>query len=55
MKLVRQKHEFGTEVYFAGTHIGGPEGYRPTTAKINRILDLAAPTNLTGLRSFFGC
>ena len=55
IKLARHKLKFGTEVDFAGTHIGGPEGYRPTTAKINGILDLAAPTNLTELRSFLGC
>ena len=35
IKLARHKLEFGTEVDFAGTHIGGPKGYRPTTAKIN--------------------
>ena len=55
IKLARHKLEFSTEVNFACTHIGGPEGYRPTTAKINRILDLPAPTNLTKLRSFLGC
>ena len=42
IKLARFKLEFGTQVDFAGTHIGGPEGYRPTTAKINGILDLPA-------------
>ena len=26
IKLARRKLEFGTEVDFAGTHIGGPEG-----------------------------
>ena len=46
IKLARHKLEFGTEVDFAGTHIGGPEGYRPTTAKISIILDLPATTNL---------
>ena len=34
IKLARHKLEFGREVDFAGTHIGGPEGFRPTTAKI---------------------
>ena len=55
IKLARHKLEFGTEVDFAATNIGGPGGYRPTTAKINGILDLPAPTNLTELRSFLGC
>ena len=27
IKLARHKLEFGTEVDFAGTRIGGPEGY----------------------------
>ena len=54
IKLARHKLEFSTEVDFAGTHIGGPEGYRPTTAKKNGILDLTAPTNLTELRSSLG-
>ena len=43
------------EVDIARTHIGGPEGYRPTIAKINGILELPPPTNLTKLRSFLGC
>ena len=55
IKLVRHKLEFRKEIYFAGTHLGGPEGYCPTTAKINGIIDLPAPTNLTELRSFLGC
>merc|ERR1711895_144484 len=55
IKLARQKLEFGKEIDFAGTHIGGPEGYRPTTAKINGIIDLPAPTNITELCSFLGC
>ena len=55
IKLARHKLEFGKEIDFAGTHLGGPEGYRPTTAKINGIIDLPAPTNLTELRSFLGC
>ena len=36
IKLARHKLEFGMEVNFAGTHIGGPDGYRLTTTKINR-------------------
>ena len=55
IKLARHKLEFGKEIDFAGTHLGGPEGYRPTTAKINGIIDLPAPTNLTELRRFLGC
>ena len=51
IKLARHKIEFGTEIDFAGVHLGGPEGYRPTTAKIN-IRDLPPPTNLAELRSF---
>ena len=30
--LARHKLEFGWEVDFAGTHIGGKDGFRPTTA-----------------------
>ena len=55
IKLARHKLEFGKEIDFAGTHLGGPEGYRPTTAKINGIINLPAPTNLTELQSFLGC
>ena len=40
IELARHKLEFGTEVKFASTHVGGPEGYRPTTVKKNSILDL---------------
>ena len=47
IKLARHKLEFGKEINFAGTHIGGPDGYRPTMAKINRIIDLPAPINIT--------
>ena len=54
-KLARHTLDFGTEVDFARTHISRPEGYRPTTAKINGILELLPPTNLTELRSFLGC
>ena len=55
IKLARHKLEFGKEINFASTHIGGPDGYRPTTAKINGIINLPAPTNITELRSFLGC
>ena len=55
IKLATYKLEFGKKIDFAGTHIGGPEGYRPTTAKINGIIDLPAPTNIMELRSFLGC
>ena len=55
IKLARFTLEFCTEVDVPGTHIGGPEGYRPTTAKINSILELPPPTNLTELRLFLGC
>ena len=54
IKLARHKLEFGKQIDFAGTHIRGPEGYCPTTAKNNGI-DLPAPTNSTELRSFLGC
>ena len=40
IKLARHKLEFGREVDFAGTHIGGPEGFRPTTAKIEGIINI---------------
>lgn len=39
-KLATHKQEFGKEVDFTGTQIGGPEGYHPTKAKINGILEL---------------
>merc|ERR1711867_220020 len=55
IKLARHKIEFGTEIEYAGVHLGGPEGYRPTTAKIEGIINTPAPTNLTELRSFLGC
>ena len=55
IKLARHKLEFGKEIDFAGTYIGGPKGYCPTTAKINGIIDLPASTNKTELRSFLGC
>ena len=54
IKLARLKLEFGKEIDFAGTYLGGPEGYRPTTAKINGIIDSPAPTNMTELRNFLG-
>ena len=54
IKLVRHKLEFGREVDFVGTHIGGPEGFRPTTAKIEGIINMPHPTNITELRSFLG-
>ena len=55
IKLARHKLEFGKEIDFTGTHIGGPDGYRPTMAKINGIIDLPAPTNIIELRLFLGC
>ena len=55
IKLARHKLEFGKEIDFAGTHLGGPDGYRPTTAKIEGIINMPAPNNLTELRSFLGC
>ena len=55
IKLARHKLEFVTEVDFASTHIGGLDGDWPTTAKINTIINLLAPTNLTELRLFLGC
>ena len=55
IKLARYKLEFGREVDFAGNHIGGPEGYCPTTAKIKEIINLPHLSNLTELRSFLGC
>ena len=54
IKLARHKLEFRKETDFAGTHLVGPEGYQPTTAKIS-IINLPAPTNITELRSFLGC
>ena len=54
IKLARHKLEFGREIDFAGTHIGGLEGFRPTTAKIEGIINMSHPTNITELRSFLG-
>merc|ERR1712240_84914 len=54
IKLARHKLEFGREVDFAGTHIGGKDGFRPTTAKIEGIINMSHPTNITELRSFLG-
>ena len=39
IKLARHKLEFGREVDFAGTHIGGPKGFCPTTTKIEGIIN----------------
>ena len=55
IKLASYKLEFGKDIDFAGTDLGGPDGYRPTTAKIEGIINMPAPTNLTELRSFLGC
>ena len=52
IKLTRHKLKFGKEVDFAGTHIGELEGYYPTTAKINSIVELTPPSNLNELWSF---
>ena len=46
IKLACQKLEFGRVVDFAGTHIGGQEGFRPTTAKIEGIINMSHPTNI---------
>ena len=54
IKLARHKLEFRREVDFAGTHIGGPEGFRPTTAKIEGIINMSHPTKITELRGFLG-
>ena len=43
------------DVDCAGKHIGGPDGYRLTTAKINSIIDLPAPINTMELHLFLGC
>ena len=47
IKLARHKLEFGQEVNFTGTHIGGKDGFRPTTAKIEGIINMSYPTNIT--------
>ena len=47
IKLARHKLEFGREVDFAGTRIGGQEGFRLTTAKIEGIINMSQPTNIT--------
>merc|ERR1711873_342282 len=46
IKLARHKLEFGREVDFAGTHIGGKDGFRPTTAKIEGIINMSDPTSI---------
>ena len=40
---------------FAGIHIGGPQGFLPTQVKIDALLNLSPPSNLTELRHFIGC
>ena len=55
IKLARHMLEFGTEVDFTRTHIGRLDEYWPTKVKINGILELPPPTNLTELRSFLSC
>ena len=52
--LARHKLEAGEEVEFAGVHIGGPLGYRPVQSKLDAIIKLKHPENLTELRSFVG-
>ena len=55
IKLARHKLEAGPEVNFAGTHIGGPNRYCLTQAKIDAIINLPAPTNINELRLFIRC
>ena len=52
--LARHKLEVSEEVDFAGIHIGGPLGYRPVQAKLDGIIKLKPPENITELRSFVG-
>ena len=40
---------------FAGVHLGGSEGFKPTQVKIDAILNLQPPSTLTELRLFLGC
>ena len=49
IKLARNKLECGPEVDFVGTHIWGPEEYCPTSTKIDGILNLLPPRNITEL------
>ena len=53
--LARHKLDTREEVNFSGTHIGGPMGYRPTQGKIDPIIKLKPPQNITELCSFIGC
>ena len=55
IKLARHKLEVGQEVDFTGIHIGGPQGFRPTQVKIDALINLSPPSNLTELRHFIGC
>ena len=54
IKISRQKVQYGEQVVFAGVTIGGKEGFRLTTAKVEGIINMSHPTNLTELRSFLG-
>ena len=55
IKLARYKLECGPDVGFTGTHIGGPDWHHPTSAKIDSIINLPPPSNLTQIRSLIGC
>ena len=54
IKLARYKLQAGSELDFAGVHLGGPEGFKPTQSKIDAILRLPPPSNVAELRSFLG-
>ena len=54
IKLARYKIQCGPEIDFAGIHLGGQGGYRPSQSKIDTLIGLPAPTNITELRAFLG-
>ena len=53
MTLLKEKHQFGSEVKFAG-YILNAEGTKPDPDKVAAIGKFPEPTNLTDLRSFMG-
>ena len=55
IKFAKHKLEIGETVTFAGLNIGGKDSYKPVQAKLDTILNMEAPKNLTELRSFLGC
>ena len=54
IRLARYKLQAGEQLDFAGIELGGPNGFRPCQSKIDAILNLPPPENVSDLRSFLG-